>query len=139
MPSRNPRSPHFRLKGQRLQLSEADVTGACIELLRLHRWWPIRQHVGKFLPIKVLAVLCPACRSAALKLGVTTIGETGDPDWAVIQAPSFFLELKRPGGELRDEQRQRIWQLEHFYGLQTLVVDNVEALAEWLRQHERSP
>jgi hypothetical protein len=133
------KQPQFRLKGQKIVVAESDVTKACIDLLRLHQWWPIRQHVGKFLTPKVLSLLCPACRSALHKAHWITIGETGDPDYAVIKAPSFFLELKKPGGELSDAQRERIFQLEKFYELETVVVENVEELIDWLDRHERSP
>lgn len=120
------KSPQFRLKSPRLQLSEKHVTKACLDLLRLHHWWPIRQHVGPFHPYKKFDQ-------------VITMGEVGDPDYAVIKAPSFFLELKRPGGELSPEQIARIYQLKQFYGLETLVVENVEELMAWLDRHERSP
>lgn len=121
MTSKNP----FRLRSPAaLKLSENDVRKACLDLLRLHHWWPIRQQVGRF----------------QTKDGRwIRIGETGDPDYAVIQAPSFFLEFKRPGGELSREQIAKIHQLKQFYGLETLVVDNVEELMEWLDRHERSP
>jgi hypothetical protein len=92
--------------------------------LRLRQWWPIRQHVGKF---------------QTKDLRWISIGETGDPDYAVIKAPSFFLELKKPGGELSAEQRDKIFQLKQFYGLETVVVESVEELIEWLDRHDRSP
>jgi hypothetical protein len=133
-------TPRFRLKSPgKLQLSESDVTKACLDLLRAHRWWPIRQHVGKFLTPRVLSLLCPECRSALHKAHWITIGETGDPDYALIKAPSFMLEFKRPGGELSLAQRDRIYQLRQFFGLETVVVEDVEELSEWLNRYERSP
>jgi hypothetical protein len=118
------KTPQFRLKGDKIQLSENDVREACLGLLRAHHWWPIRQHVGLF-----------KTRDGRW----INIGENGDPDYAVIKAPSFFLELKRPGGTLSVAQQERIEQLNRFYGLQTLIVDDAEQLVEWLKQHERSP
>jgi hypothetical protein len=118
-------SPKFRLKSPAvLQLSESDVTKACLDLLRLHHWWPIRQHVGLF--------------KTKDKRWIR-IGESGDPDYVVVRAPSFFLELKRPGGELSLEQIARIHQLRQFYRLETVVVESVEELMEWLARYERSP
>jgi hypothetical protein len=73
-----------------LKLSENHVRTACLDVLRAHQWWPIRQHVGRF--------KTPDQRWV-------TIGEVGDPDYVVIKAPSFFLETKKPGGILSDEQR----------------------------------
>jgi hypothetical protein len=118
------KNPQFRLRPPTLKLSENDVRKACLDVLRLHQWWPIRQHVGLFRTVDGRKI---------------TIGETGDPDYVVIKAPSFFLETKRPGGELRKEQRDRIDQLRQFYGLQTVVVESVEELIEWLDRHDRSP
>ena len=118
------KSPQFKLKADRLVVSENDVRKACLDVLRLHHWWPIRQHVGLFKTRDDRWV---------------NIGETGDPDYVVVKAPSFFLELKRPGGKLSDFQRDRIRTLRQFYDLETVVVEGVEELVEWLDRHERSP
>jgi len=120
------KGPQFKLKGDRLVLSENDVRRACLDVLRAHGWWPIRQHVGKFNPV-------------GRPSHVVTIGETGDPDYVVVKAPSFFLETKRPGGKLSDEQTARIDILRRFYALDTLVVESVEELMAWLDRHEQSP
>ena len=115
----------FRLTlSKGLQLSENDVKKACLDVLRYRHWWPIRQHVGLF---------------TAPDGNKVSIGETGDPDYAVIKAPSFFLELKRPGGKLSDGQVKRIDALKRFYGLDTVVVESVEELIQWLERYERSP
>ena len=113
------RVQRFQLKGDRIQLSENDVRDACLEVLRHHHWWPVRQHVGRFRPV-------------AHPNDVVTIGSKGDPDYLVVKAPSFFMETKRPGGKLSDDQRRRIDQLQQFYGLETVVVESVEQLVEWL-------
>lgn len=118
------RGPRFQLKGDRIQLSENDVRNACLDVLRAHGWWPIRQHVGVF---------CPIGRPTE----VVTIGTKGDPDYLVVRAPSFFMETKRPGGRLSDDQRRRIDQLQQFYGLKTVVVESVEQLIEWLENSTR--
>ena len=129
----------FQLTPQgRIQVSEKDVTKACLDLLRIHHWWPIRQHVGRFLPGRAYGLLCAHCREAVRKSWIT-IGETGDPDYAVIKAPSFFLELKRPGGALSQDQEERHFQLENFYGLQTIKASGPEELRDYLRRRERSP
>ena len=119
------RKTYFRLKSPTaLKLSENDVRKACLDVLRLHHWWPIRQHVGLF--------TTPDGRKV-------TIGEKGDPDYVVVRAPSFFLETKRPGGVLSEQQRERIAVLRQFYGLETVVVESVEELIDWLDRHQRSP
>lgn len=116
----------FHLKAPALKVSENDVRNACLDILRLHHWWPIRQHVGLF-------------QTVGRNSHKVTIGETGDPDYVVVRAPSFFLETKRPGGKLSDEQRARIDTLKRFYHLETAVVESVEELIAWLDRHERSP
>ena len=118
----NQRGPRFTLKGDRIQLSENDVRRACLDVLRAHCWWPIRQHVGTFRPV-------------GDDNRIITIGEKGDPDYVVVRAPSFFLETKRPGGVLSDDQRRRIDQLRQFYNLETVVVESVEDLVRWLDQN----
>ena len=118
------RIPRFTLKGDKIQLSENDVRDACLHVLRAHRWWPVRQHVGLFRPV-------------AHPKDVVTIGTKGDPDYLVVKAPSFFLETKRPGGKLSDEQVARIQQLQMFYDLETVVVESVEQLVEWLETSTR--
>lgn len=120
--SRN--GPRFQLKGDRLQLSENDVRNACLDVLRLHHWCPIRQQVGLFRPI-------------GENNHIISIGEAGDPDYVVVKPPSFFLETKRPGGKLSDAQRRRIDQLQQFFGLETVVVESVEQLVEWLGNSTR--
>jgi len=120
-----PNTPRFRLKSPKLlQLSENDVRRACLDVLRYRGWWPIRQHVGLFKTVDKRWI---------------RIGENGDPDYAVMRAPGFFVEYKRPGGVLSDDQIARIQDLKQFYGLETVVVESVEELIEWLDRHERSP
>ncbi len=116
----NQRGPRFRLEGDRLKISENDVRKGCLDLLRAHGWWPIRQHVGLF-------------RTVGKNPHIITIGEVGDPDYVIVRAPSFFLETKRPGGELSEAQRKRIDLLRQFYSLDTVVVESVEELIDWLR------
>lgn len=117
-------SKRFQLKPPGLHISENDVRKACLDILRLRQWWPIRQHVGRFKTIDQRYIV---------------IGETGDPDYVVVKPPGFFLETKRPGGELSPEQIKRISDLKTFYGLDTVVVESVEQLIEWLDRHRRSP
>ena len=119
------KNPQFRLKSPQLRLSENDVESACLDLARLRGWWPIRLHAGLF-------------RSPDARRWIRGV-EKGTPDYILVKAPSFFLETKRPGGELSPEQRQKIFELEKFYGLKTLVVEGVEELIDWLDLLERSP
>ena len=116
-------SKRFQLKPPVVRTSENDVRKACLDILRLRHWWPIRQHVGLY--------KTPDGRWIR-------IGEVGDPDYVAVKPPSFFLETKRPGGELEPEQIKRISDLKTFYGMDTAVVESVEELIDWLDQN-RSP
>jgi hypothetical protein len=113
----------FRLKPARLPVRENHVEKACLDLLRFTGWWPIRQHVGRF---------------RAPDGSWITIGEAGDPDYAVLRAPGFFLETKAPDGVLAEIQKDRIMKLERFYKLETAVVTDVGELERWLKSR-RSP
>lgn len=127
--------PRFTLKGDRIQLSENDVRIACLDVLRAHGWWPVRQHVGRFiLPDRAVF---EACGKLGVLPRVITAGEKGDPDYLAVKAPSFFMETKRPGGKLSDDQRRRIDQLRQFYALETVVVESVDQLIEWLGNSTR--
>jgi hypothetical protein len=111
----------FRLRPDgRLHYSENDVRRACLDALRYRGWWPIRQHVGLF------------------KIGDdwVKIGEAGDPDYAVIRPPSFFLETKRPGAKLSAVQQKRIAALDELCGVKTVVISSVEELVDWLDGHD---
>jgi hypothetical protein len=120
-----PRNPQFQLKPPRVKLSENDVESACLDLLRLRGYWPTRMHAGLF-------------KSVDGKRWIKGV-ERGTPDWAVLIKPSFFLEVKRPGGILSEVQREKIFQLEKFFDLQTVVVEDVEELVARLDRHQRSP
>jgi hypothetical protein len=123
-----PKSPSFKLKSQVLRLSENDVEKACLDLVSLHGYYPIRLHAGLF-------------RSADGKRWIRGV-DKGTPDYIVLGKLGkrvFFLEVKRPGEHLRPDQEKKIWELEAFYSLDTAVVDNVEELAAWLARRERSP
>lgn len=115
----------FRLKAQRVQLLENDVEKAALDLLRYRGWWPIRLHAGLF-------------RSWDGKRAIHGL-EKGTPDYVVVRSPAFFMETKRPGGILSDEQKAMIDRLERFNGLKTIVVEGVEELVAWLDRHNRGP
>lgn len=67
------------------------------------------------------------------------LGDRGDPDYVVIHAryPGFLMEVKRPGGPLRPGQAFRHQQLRVGWRLAVAVVDSVDALATFLKEHER--
>jgi hypothetical protein len=120
-----PKNPQFRLKEPVFKVSENDVESACLDVLRLRGYWPTRMHAGLF-------------KSADGKRWIRGV-EKGTPDWLAMRKPSFFVEVKRPGGVLSEIQKQRIFQLDKFFDLKTVVVEEVEELIDWLDHHQRSP
>ena len=104
-------------------LKEADVKRACLDLLRLRGYYVQRTNSGLF--------KTPDGRWIR-------IGEVGVPDYVATHQtfPGFLMELKRPGGDVSPEQKTRIMEIRLGYHLAIAVVDTVEALDVWLRQHE---
>jgi len=107
----------FKLRGQRIQLSENDVEKQCADLLGLRGWYVLRQQSGLF--------RTPDGRWVR-------VGAKGLPDYAVMRAPSFLMEVKRPGGELSEEQLRKIREIEMCYRLPVVVVSSVDELAHYL-------
>lgn len=127
----------FRLTSDKIQLSEKDVVRACLDVLQWRHYWPIRQHVGRFLHADRAVI--QACREARVPLRFATIGEPGDPDWAVMHArrPGFFMEMKRPGGKPEEGQQKRHAELA-LCGFETPLIDSKEALDDFLKQYEKA-
>jgi len=116
-------SNRFRLTPLQVRMSENDIEKSCVDLLHLYRYFPVRQHVGRF--------RTPDDRWV-------TIGKPGDPDWIAVKSPSFFLEVKRPGEVATDLQLRRHAEL-RLYGFDILVVESAEQLRDWLEEWERAP
>ena len=119
-------SPRFQLKPPKIKLSENNVRDACLDLLALRGWKTVRINNGKFRTVDGRW---------------QTHGEVGLPDYVAVHGryPGFFLELKRPGGVLSNEQLVKIGQLQIGYRVDVAVIDSVERLADWLGEHGRSP
>jgi hypothetical protein len=113
----------FRLKPPP-RLNENDVERACLDLLRLRGYWVGRNHCGTF-------------KSADGNRWIKGAPK-GTPDYVTCHAhfPGFLLEVKRPGEEASPEQKTKIMEIRLGYHLAIAVVDTVEALSAWIRQHE---
>jgi DNA (cytosine-5)-methyltransferase 1 len=107
--------------------SENDVEAGCIAILNLHRYWIVRLHAGLFQSMD--------CRRKIR--GVSK----GTPDYACLHERhrNFLMEVKRPGAVLSDDQKIQIAVIRQDFGLPVVVVNSIEALAEFLAEHERSP
>lgn len=110
---------HFRLTPPRLKLSENDVEKACLDVLRVRHFCPLRLQSGRFWTLD--------------KKRIVTVGEPGIPDYVI---PKFFVECKAPGQSVSEVQREKIWTLEKHWGVETAVVESVEELMEWLARKQ---
>lgn len=119
-------NPRFRLTSERIELSEDDVEAQCLQVLRLRGYRVERLHAGRFRSMDGRRVITGAPK--------------GTPDYIAGHGRhrAFYLETKRPGGELSPEQEQKILEIK-LCGMTTCVAESVEELVEWLKLHERSP
>jgi len=124
----------WHLTSQKIKLSENDVERACLDVLRWRHFYPLRQQSGRFIMADRAVV------QALQRMGVSyrwiTVGEPGIPDYVI---PRFFVETKRPGGELSVVQQLKITELKAGWDLDTAVVESVEELVAWLARHEQVP
>jgi hypothetical protein len=106
------------------RLVENDVERACLDLLRYRGYWVVRVHAGTF-------------KSADGRRWIKG-ADKGTPDYACVHERflGFLLEVKRPGADASPEQKQKIMEIRLGYHLAIAVVDSVDALDAWLRQHE---
>lgn len=117
--------PRFRLTSPKpAPQVEAHVIQACLDILRLKQWWPVRLHAGRF-------------KTLDGKRYITGVPK-GTPDYIAVHAfyPGFLVEFKRPGEVPTPEQEQVALMIRLGYRIATAAVDSVEALSEWLKLHE---
>lgn len=122
----------FRLRPPEFKVSENDVERGCLDLLRYHRYWPVRLQSGKF--IMPDRAVIEALRRVRVTPRWISLGEPGIPDYVI---PQFFVETKRPGGGLSQVQRAKILELRRDWDLETAVVESVDELIEWLNHHPK--
>jgi len=145
----------FRLEPD--QLSEKDVAKQCMTILALHHYLVIRCNAGIFRPIEdgkptdccpdganpdlTLAEIFGASRQKAPRQRAIHGAEKGFPDYACLHGyhRNFLLEVKRPGGKLSADQEARHADIQLRYGVPIAVADSVDALCNFLAQHERAP
>lgn len=101
-----------------VKLVENDVEKACLNLLRLKGYYPVRLQSGLF--------KTPDGRWVR-------IGEPGLPDYVVIRN-DWFLEVKAPGKTPSPKQIEKIFELEKIHRIPVATVDSVERLIEWLEK-----
>ena len=107
------------------KISENDVEYAVKQVLQYRGYYVVRLQSGKFKTADGRWI---------------TVGDPGLPDYVAVHPrhPALFVEVKCPGGHLRDTQLQKIWEMECGYKIAVAVVDSAEALSRFLDQHERT-
>lgn len=111
----------FRLTSPKIKLVENDVEKACLDLLRLRGYYPVRLQSGLF--------KTPDGRWCR-------VGEPGLPDYVIVKR-DWFLEVKRPGGKPNPAQIQKVFELEKIHRIPVATIDSVEHLVEWLDALEK--
>lgn len=106
------------------KLVERDVAKACKQLLAYRGYYPVRLQSGLLKSLDGQRVV--------------PVGEIGLPDFVFVHEryPAFFLETKRPNGQLSDAQKKKHWEMTVAYRLAIATIDRVEALTPWLDAHE---
>lgn len=117
-------SAPFALTSPKVKLLEKDVIKQCLDLLEYRQWWVKRNPVGKY--------------RHAVTGNWAEFGPPGIPDYLAVHEvyPAFFIEFKRPGGKLRPTQLSEFRILQTSFRLAAVKVDSLEALKEFLREHE---
>lgn len=120
MTRRNP----FRLTPPKVpKLRENQVAKACLDMLAFRGYYVVRLQSGLF-------------RTKDDRF--IQIGKKGLPDYIALHRhyPGFFMETKRPGGALSEEQVKLTWTIANAYRIAVVTIDSVEALRVWLDEHE---
>lgn len=106
-------------------LREKDVVKACIDLLNVRGYKEHRLPCGKY-------------RAANARGDWQEWYPPGTPDYFMAHPdrPGFYIEFKRPGGRLRRTQVFEHQVLRKGWRLAVVVVDSVEGLTEFLKEHE---
>ena len=105
---------------------ESATIAACLDLLVLRGWWPVRLLAGKF-------------KSVDGRRWITGPPK-GTPDYAALHwhYPGFLLEAKRPvGGVLSEAQRQQHHILRAGYHLPIVVCTAAHELKAFLDDWEQ--
>lgn len=116
---------NFKLKSERIQLSENDVEEQCKTLAGLYGYRLERLHAGS---------------AKTLDGRFWTLHPPGTPDYVAAHGrrPSFYLEVKRPGEKPSPVQERKHMELK-LQGQIVVTVDSVQAFKDWLELHGRSP
>lgn len=103
-----------------VHLVENDVEKQCRDYLQRLNYLPVRLHAGRFRTKDDRWI---------------TGAQAGMPDYVVVKN-DFFLEVKRPGGQLSTVQQLKILELQRGWGIQTAVIDSLEQMVAWLAAYE---
>ena len=119
-------NPRFKLRSfEPPRPTEKQVIKDCLDVLHIRGYKEHRLPCGKY-------------RAANAGGDWQEWYPVGTPDYFMAhpERPGFYIEFKRPGGKLRPMQAFRHGVL-RTWRFQVAVVDSVEALAEFLKEHEQ--
>lgn len=104
--------------------SENDVEAGCKFILELHNYFVVKLHAGVFKSLDDRRYIH----------GV----KKGTPDYLCAHEfhRNFLMEVKRPGGELSEDQKAQIAFLKLKYKLPIVVVESANELCNFLARHE---
>lgn len=105
------------------KVSENDVEHAICSFLAARGWLLVRNHIGKFVPLRTLLVQLDALDAwevtttdarRTLLRAIIQIGEEGRPDWLALHAdhPPLWIEVKAPGRKPTEAQLARLAELQ---------------------------
>ena len=114
-------------------LSENQVERQITDFLRWQGWYPVRNHVGTFVPF---AKAMKAVEQQKRPEGVIEINEAGCADWLFIHAnfPPLWVEVKRTGKTPTEKQ---LHFLEERRMMKQFAVwtDRYEDFKAWYHEH----
>ena len=107
------------------ELSEKQIAGPCLDVLKLRGWYAVRVLCGRFWTLD--------------KRRVVSGPPKGTPDYLCVhpEHPGFFLETKRPRGKLGAEQIFQIRAIQQGYRVACIIIDSPHQLTEFLARWEK--
>jgi hypothetical protein len=127
----------FKLRAQKIVLSENDIERQILDYMRAHGWTPLRCHVGTFTPtVKAHAAINDDREGrdghAVINRNTITMHPEGTADWLFIHGnyPAWWVEVKAPGKKPSAAQLRFLDERRILRQLATWT-DSVESFSHW--------
>jgi hypothetical protein len=124
-----------RVQRRRDAMPENQLEGQICGFLRARNWQVSRQHVGTFVPYRVLMAFAEKRMTLEqAKRNIIRVGEKGAADWHALRVPhSFFFEVKAPSKVPTPEQLTWL-ERKRWFGTPAEWFSSFEAFQEWYRR-----